>query len=117
MSIKQHLQNALANITAEQDRAIATEKEKAMREIVVPQHAEINQMRDNAIATITEKHNQRLAELQQAFQAERQQYIDASEKKKTEVTNSAVECATATVRLQYEKAIKTLEEQISKIEE
>lgn len=117
MSIKQHLSNALANIKADKERSIAVAKETAMRETVAPKHAEINKARDEAIASITAKHNQKIAELQHAFAAEKQELVDAGEKKKNEFACSAIECAIATVNVQYEKAIFALEEQISKIEE
>lgn len=117
MSIKQHLTSALANIKNDKERAISVAKEKAMREQVVPQHAEINTARDEAIAKITEAHNGKIASMQEAFTAEKQEIINAAEKKKGEVTNSVLECAVATVNIIYDKAISDLEAQISKVEE
>lgn len=113
MSIKQHLQNALAGIKADKERAIATAKEKTMRENIVPKHNELNKARDEAIAKITETHNSKIAEMQDRFNADKQEFINATEKKKAELTNSMIECAVATVNVEYDKAIATLEKQIA----
>jgi 3-dehydroquinate synthase class II len=116
MSIKQHLETALANIKAEQERAICIAKEQTMRESVIPKHTEINGARDEAIAKITENYNQHVAKLQAKFNAEKQEVIQAAENKKEEVTNSMIECAIATVKVGYDKTIINLEEQIAKAE-
>ena len=117
MSIKQHLQNALASIKADKERSIAVAKEKAMRESIIPKHAEINQARDEAVAKIAEDYRVKMVQLQEACNAEKQGIVTAAEKKKTEVSNAILECETATVSATYDKAIATLEEQISKVEE
>ncbi len=117
MSIKQHLQNALSSIVSEKERAISVAKEKTMRESIIPEHADINKKRDEAIAKITANHNAKIAELQEHFNKEKQEFIEAAEKKKTEVSNSMLECAVATVNAEYAKAISTLEKQIADTEE
>ena len=114
MSIKQHLQNALTAIQTEEERAIGAAKEKAMRENVIPEHNALNEQRDMAIAQITEAHNAKIAQLTEHFNAEKQSIETATENKKAQVTNTMIECATATVKAQYGKTIADLEEQISK---
>lgn len=116
MSIKQHLESALQNIKAEQERAISIAKEQTMRENVIPKHTELNRARDEAIAKITDNYNQNVAKLQAKFNAEKQEVVDAAERKKEEVTNSMIECAIATVKVGYDKTIINLEEQIAKME-
>lgn len=113
MSIKQHLQNALSGIKTDKERAIGMAKEKAMRESIVPKHTELNKARDEAIAKISADHNAKIADLQEHFNNEKQEIINATEKKKAEVANSMIECAVATVNVEYDKAIATLEKQIA----
>ena len=113
MSIKQHLQNALSGIVSEKERAVGVAKEKVMRETIIPEHTDINKKRDEAIAKITANHNAKIAELQEHFNDEKQEIVQAAEKKKTEVANSMIECAVASVNAEYAKAIATLEKQIA----
>jgi hypothetical protein len=117
MSIKQHLQTALNGIKADKERAIATAKEKAMRETIIPQHNEINKARDDAISAITSQHNAQMQELQDKFSKHKQELIEAAENKKSDVTASVTNCATAEASIAYDKTINSLEEQISKIQE
>lgn len=113
MSIRQHLQNALTAIVADKERAVGLAKEKAMRESVVPEHTNINKMRDEAISKIAANHNAKLAELQEHFNDEKKQILEAAEKKKADVANSMIACAVANVTVEYDKAIVTLEKQIA----
>lgn len=117
MSIKQHFQAALQNISAEKERAIAMEREKVMREQVTPKNAEIEHSKNDAINALTTKLNQDIASLQQAFNDEKNRYIEASEKKKSEFMSQAIATATAVITLEYDKAIATLEKQISEIKD
>ena len=117
MAIKQILENALKTIEGEKERAIATAREKATRESVIPNNAKVDSAKTAAIAELNEKLNQKIAALQNEFNASKQQIVEASEKSKSDFATATLETAASMVSLHYDKAITDLKKQISEIKE
>lgn len=117
MSIKQHFENALKNIEADKERAIATAREKVTREKIIPNNSELDRLRAEAINARTAQLNQDIAKLQETFASERQAIIEASEKKKTDFANQVISVEIAVVEQEYNNAITVLKKQISEIKE
>lgn len=115
--VKQHIENAIKQIQAEKERAIVQAKERVTREKVVPHNAEVNQSRDNAISALTQKLNEDIAKLQEAFANERQSLIDIGEKNKAEFANSVIEAEVALVTVNCDQAIADLQKLVEKSKE
>jgi hypothetical protein len=117
MAIKQHLEVALQSITSEMERAIATAKDKAIREKVAPNNAEIDRSRTEALNARTARLNEDIAKLQTEFNAERQAMMEASEKKKSDFATQVIETETSIVKAEYEAHLNALRKQIAQFDE
>ena len=117
MAIKQHLEVALQSITSEMERAIATAKDKAIREKVAPNNAEIDRSRTEALNARTARLNEDIAKLQAEFNAERQAMMEASEKKKSDFATQVIETETSIVKAEYEAHLNALRKQIAQLDE
>lgn len=117
MSIKQHYQTARQNITAEKERAISVEKDRVTKEQIIPNNAEVDKFKAEAINALTTKLNQDIANLQNNFNAEKASIIEASEKKKSAFAEQAISTAVSLVSLEYDKAISDLDKRIGEIKD
>lgn len=115
MAIKQHLEQAIKALEAEREREVALVKEKATREKIVPYNQEMDIARDKAIAEKQQKLNETIASFQKKFTEEKQEIIDAGEKKKAENATAVITTETYTVTVAYDKAIAKLKEQIEEL--
>ena len=122
-----HLENAKANIKAEEERQIAIIKERVVRDIQ-PKYVEIEQMKNEALNKLsidynnnrnsaTEQYNAQLVALQGKFDSDKQAVVDNAEKKKSEILNSALATETYEITKECEKAILKLEAQIKELKE
>lgn len=117
MSIKQHLEGALQGICNDKARAEAIERERVMREIVAPHNAEVDAALNDAIAEITEAHNQSVTAMQSRFSEQKQNLIQQGAKKKADFEASAISQAVAVVSVTYDSAIAKLKKQLEDIKE
>lgn len=108
MSIKQHIENAIKNIEAEREREIAVVKDRVTRDKIVPNNAEIERHKTDAINALTQKLNENISQLQQQYAADKNAIVEASEKKKSEFAQTVIQTETSVVRLEYDNKIKQL---------
>lgn len=117
MSIRQHFETALNGIQAEKERAISASRERVTREKIIPNNNAVDTKRNDAINELTQRHNQEIAKMQEAFNAEKQSIIAASEKSKSDFATAAIESEAALVSVAYDNAIHALKKQLSEIKE
>lgn len=117
MSVKPYLEQALAAIKKEKEYAINEAKEKINREKIVPYNQDMDCARDEAIAKKQSVLNEEIAVLQNKFAQEKQEIIEAAEKKKTDNANAVIATETYAVTVYYDKVISALEKQITELKE
>ena len=115
MAIKQILETCLASVEQEKNKAIATAKEKATREKVIPNNQAIDAARTEAINALTTKFNEEMARRQEAFNVEKASIFEASEKKKSEFAEATLEAESSLVSMEYDKHIEKIKKQIAEI--
>lgn len=127
MDILQILEQAKAQIKAEEERQVQIIKQQVVQE-VAPKNQEIEQLKAEAINSLTveysntrnaiiEQQNKQLAVLQEKFENDKNAVCENAEKKKTEMFNSALANATYEITRDCEKAISKLDAQIKEIKE
>ncbi|MCM1437798.1 MAG: hypothetical protein NC131_01110 [Roseburia sp.] len=109
--VNEHIQQAIQSIEAEREQKIAEVKAKVMVEVAT-QNAEMDRARDKAVEELQTKLNQDVAILQEQFNKQRQEIIEASEKQKEETTNARINIETASVAAQYNNKLTKLRELI-----
>ena len=112
MSIRTHLETAVKALEAEREREVAVIKDKVTREKIVPFNRDLDVSRDKAIAEKQATLNATITAHQEQFAKERQQIIEAAEKKKAENATAVVTAEAYTVTVEYDKAIAKLKEQL-----
>lgn len=117
MSIKIHLEQAIKSLEAEREREVAVIKERVTREKILPFNKEMDIARDKAIAEKQQALNATIVAHQEQFAKEKQEIIDAGEKKKADNATSVIATETYSVTVKYDKAITALQNQIEKLEE
>jgi hypothetical protein len=117
MSIKIHLEQAIKSLETEREKEVAIIKERVTREKIVPFNKEMDIARDKAIAEKQQALNATIVSLQEQFAKEKQEIIDAGEKKKADNATSVIATETYSVTVKYDKAMTALQNQIEKLEE
>lgn len=115
--IKAHLENAVRQILAEKEKLAKQVTERITREVVMPHNAEVDKLRDNAIAELTQKLNAEIAALQEKFNKEKQVIIEASEKNKSNFASTAISTEVYNVTSTCDKVVEELNAQIEKLKE
>lgn len=125
--VLKHLENAKAQIKAEEERQITIIKDKVIREIQ-PKYTELEQSKNEIINKLTEdysfarksatdQYNSQLVALQQKFENDKKMVVEAHENKKQEILNSTIATETYEVTKECEKAIAKIDAQIKEIKE
>lgn len=117
MSIKAHLEQAVRSLEAEKQSVAKAEEEKVTREKIIPFNQEIDRAREQAIAERQQALNATIVAQQERFAKEKQEMIEAGEKKKSENANAVITTATYSVTIEYDKAIAKLNDQIANLKE
>ena len=117
MAIKAYLEEAVRKLESDKAREVAVAKERVTREQIIPFNAEIDKARDAAIAQKQSEMSAQIAAHQEAFAKERQAYIDAAEKKKSDNAAAVIATETSLISAEYDKHIAKLNAQIQEIKE
>jgi hypothetical protein len=117
MAIKQHYQTAIQGLISEKDRAVAAEKDRVMKEQIVPHNGDVEKYKTEAINSLTNKLNEDIANLQKCYNSEKAAIIEASEKKKAAFAEQAISTATSIVALEYDREITSLEKHMSELKD
>lgn len=110
--IKQILENAISNIESNRQREAEIAKQTVIREKVVPFNAEIDTSLREAMNELQAKHNEKIAQMQQALEAEKTILTEAATQKKAEFSEQQIESAVALINAQADAAIQNLKKMI-----
>ena len=127
MDIVQYLENAKAQIKAEEERQLAVVRERVIHD-VQPKFAEIEKLKNEKLNQLavdynssrslaTEQYNSQLVALQSKFENDRKMVVESSETKKSEILNSLLASETYAITKECDKAIAKLDAQIKDIKE
>lgn len=127
MDIKVILEQAKAQIKAEEEREVEIARQKVAQEIA-PKHQELEQLKaektneltisyQNSRNAIIEQNNQQLVALQEKYENDKNKVAELIEKKKTDIFNTAFANATYEITAKSGKAIAKLESQIDDLKE
>jgi hypothetical protein len=117
MSIKAIYEQAIRSLEAERQTVANAKKEQVTREKIIPFNQEIDRAREQAIAERQQALNATIVAQQEHFAKEKQEMIEAAEKKKAENANAVITTETYAVTVEYDKAISKLNEQIADLKE
>jgi hypothetical protein len=123
ISIK-YFENVKAQIKAEEERQVATIKDRVLREIQ-PKYVEIEQMKAEELNGLsndytsnrnlaTEQYNAQLVALQQDFEKKKKEIVELAEKKKQELLAMTLQSETYDITKECEKAIIDIDNLIAK---
>lgn len=112
-----HLENAKKMIESEMQSEINKAIDTCNREKIVPHNSEVNALRDNAVVELKNELNQKIAELQEKFEKDKQLLIDKAEKNKSDFAQSEIAIVTSSIELQYKDNLDKLQKQIDEIKE
>jgi hypothetical protein len=112
--IKQIYEQTIARLEAEQQREIEAEKQRVLREQVIPFNAEIDKALQEALAAEHKRVSEKVAAIQRDFEEEKRQLTEAAEAKKKASAETAIATAVALVTAQTAEAIQNLKDFIEK---
>lgn len=117
MSIKSIYEQAIRSLEAEKQSVANAKKEQVMREKILPFNQELDRAREQAIAEKQQELNASILAQQERFAKEKQDIIEAGEKKKSENANTIITTETYAVTVEYDKAIAQLNEKIANLKD
>lgn len=112
--IKQILNETVVKIEAQRQRDVEVEKQRAMREEIVPFNAEIDDALKNAVAEKSAQLSQSIAAFQAKFEEEKKALVEAAEKKKSEFMTTRIDAAVAIASVKYDDVLKNIKKYIDK---
>lgn len=115
--IKAHLENAKRMIENEMQSEINKQTDICNREKILPHNAEVNALRDSAVIELKNELNQKIAELQEKFEQDKQVLIEKAEKNKTDFAQSEIAIVTSNIELRYKENLTKLQKQIDELKE
>lgn len=107
---QQIFEETIAKIEANRQRECEVAKQKTMQEQIVPFNRDIDNSLREAIAELQNQHNTKIAQLQQAFEAEKQALTEAASKKKASYAETAIATAVSVINAEADNAIRKLRE-------
>lgn len=101
---------AISKIEATRQRDIEVAKQKAMQEQILPFYRDIDNSLRDAISELQAQHNAKIAQMQQAFEAEKQALAEAANTKKNAFAETTVATAVLSINAEADTAIAKLRE-------
>lgn len=114
--VKEYLISAKAQLEERKKNEIATVARKVKAEKVDPFNVEIDKALQRALAELRDNLNNRILELQKAFEDEKHKMEMANVEKKEAYEKSVIASETANISAMFDKAIDNLEKQIAETE-
>jgi hypothetical protein len=111
---KQIFDETIAKIEATRQRNIEIAKQKAMQEQIIPFNCDIDNSLRDAIAELQTQHNTKIAQMQQAFEAEKQALAEAANSKKSAFAENTIATAVSVINAEADTTIAKLREIASK---
>ena len=112
--IKKIYEEAISKIEANRAREIEVAKQKATQEKIAPFNADIDASLRAAIQELTAQLNEKIKQIQDNFNSQKQSLIEAAEKKKKEHAETAIDIAVSVINQQADYAIANLKTYIGK---
>lgn len=123
-----NLESTIKSYEAEKAQRIATVKEKATREKIVPFNAEIDNYRAKALGELTNELNDKInainaeasakvAELRKTYEEKKQELFALGEEKKRTNAETVIATETAAVSVEYDGFISELNAILSKMKQ
>lgn len=109
---KHIFENTVAQIEAMRQRETEAAKQKVMQEQVVPYNHDIDASLREAISELQKQHNDKIAQLQRAFEAEKITLTEAAATKKATFAEGAIEAAVSVIDAEANTAIANLRKYI-----
>lgn len=106
--IKDIYENAIRQIENERQRDIEIAKQKAMQESIVPFNRDIDNSLRDAVAELQTQHNEKISQLQKAFEAEKAALAEAAENKKKQFAETTIATANSVINANADNAIQYL---------
>jgi F0F1-type ATP synthase membrane subunit b/b' len=106
--INNYIQECANRIQAQQRADIDKAKQKATQEKIVPFNAEIDNAKSKAIAELQAQLAAKIKSLQDEFEKQSNELVDAAEKKKHDFANQTLTMAENEVSVQYNRALADL---------
>lgn len=107
---KQIFDETIAKIEAVRQREIEIAKQKAMQEQIVPFNRDIDNSLRDAISELQTQHNAKIAQMQQAFEAEKKALAEAANNKKNAFAETTLATAVLAIQANADTAIAKLRE-------
>lgn len=98
-------ENSIAQIEATRQRAVETEKQRVMQEKIAPFSRDIDVSLRDAISELQSQHNAKIAQMQQAFEAEKNALCEAANKKKEAYAETELASAISVINANADAAI------------
>ena len=115
--IRAIIENAIRAMEAEKAQTLTALKDRVLREKIVPKHNEIDGARDKAIAELAAARDREISEIQATFALQRQELMEAGEKKKADFASETIAIETSIVTAKYDTSLAKLREQLEHTEE
>jgi hypothetical protein len=107
---KQIIDEAISKIEVNRQREIEIAKQKAMQEQIAPFNRDIDNSLREAIAELQNKHNAKITQMQQAFEAEKHALAEAANNKKSSFAETTIATAVLAINANADTTIAKLRE-------
>lgn len=108
----QIIEEAIAKVEAKRQRDVEIAKQKVMQEQIVPFNREIDNSLREAIAELQNKHNAKISQMQQAFEAEKHSLAEAANNKKSAFMEGAIAAEVLSINTKADTTIAKFRELI-----
>ncbi len=115
--IKGYLEQAIKSIEVERERAVATVKDRIVREKIAPYNTELDNSRAKALQELDTELNAKVVVLQEEYAKKKQNLVELGEQDKQKHTETVLATELAVVTVEYDNAINKLKAQIAEIKE
>ena len=112
--IKQIMEQSIAQIEGDRQRKIESERQRVIREKVVPFNAEIDDALRDAVAEENRQLNATISAVQARFEEKRKELNEAAERKKKEYADTEIATAVAAINAKADDAIRHIKEYLEK---
>lgn len=115
--IQAHIEQLINRLIADKESELRNIEQKVMQDKILPYNANIDSLRDSAIAQKTQELNSAIAALKEKFEKEKQEIILASEDDKKANRDAVILAETKEINSRYDLAISDLKSCLVRVKE
>lgn len=115
--IQAQIEQLINRLKAEKESELRNVQQKVMEDKILPFNANIDSLRDKAIAQKTEELNNAINALREKYNAERQEIIEASERNKAANLEAVIAAETSIINSKYDSTISDLQSCMGRVKE